>query len=81
MTKNEIVAQLKVEYPTLKKGNNQDGYEDIAGEEYETIISSWADNLLEEQTKQAEESAKAAARQALLDKLGITADEAKLLLS
>jgi hypothetical protein len=30
---------------------------------------------------QAEAEAKAAARQALLDKLGITADEAKLLLS
>jgi len=34
----------------------------------------------EDQAKQAEAEAKATARQALLDKLGITADEAKLLL-
>jgi hypothetical protein len=33
------------------------------------------------ENKQAEATAKEAARQALLDKLGITADEARLLLS
>lgn len=33
------------------------------------------------EAKEAEEAAKIASRQALLDKLGITADEAKLLLS
>jgi len=33
-----------------------------------------------EQAQQAEEAAKEAARQALLDKLGITAEEAQLLL-
>ena len=34
-----------------------------------------------EQTRQAEAEAKATAKAALLDRLGITADEAKLLLS
>lgn len=36
--------------------------------------------IADEATKQAEVEAKATARQTLLDKLGITADEAKLLL-
>lgn len=81
MTKNEIKAQLKKDYPTLKKGSNELGYEILASDEYETMIDMWADNLLE-QTKQAEANTKAEAdKAALLAKLGITDDEAKLLLN
>jgi len=43
-------------------------------------IAQMAKDKAEADAKKAEAEAKATARQALLDKLGITADEAKLLL-
>ena len=81
MTKNEAVAQLKAEFPILKKGNDQDGYQDLSAKEYEETINLWADNLINQIVIQEEERAKATAKADLLDKLGITEDEAKLLLS
>jgi hypothetical protein len=44
-------------------------------------LAQWEIDKTVEEAKAAEAEAKAAARQALLDKLGITEDEAKLLLS
>jgi hypothetical protein len=80
-TKQEIIAELKLEFPTLRVGNDDDGYIDLSAEEYETTIAQWADGKLERLAKEAEAIANATAKAALLDRLGITADEAKLLLS
>jgi TRAP-type uncharacterized transport system substrate-binding protein len=80
MTKEQIITNLKTEFPTLKK--TFDNVEsDMTLEEYEAQIETWAD--LEVTRLAAEESAEtnAAAKQALLDRLGLTAEEAKLLLS
>jgi hypothetical protein len=44
-------------------------------------LAQWEIDKTVEEAKATEAEAKAAARQALLDKLGITEDEAKLLLS
>jgi len=83
MTKAEIISKLKSEYPTLTKGED-DQVITLSAEEYDSVISSWADAELEKQAKElAEAEALATAqaqRQALLDKLGITEDEARLLL-
>lgn len=81
MTKNEIIAQLKKDYPSLRDGSNIEGYVELSADEYEARIAQWADNIL---AKQAEAQAKLDAQNAkaaLLNRLGITADEAKLLLS
>jgi hypothetical protein len=78
MTKAQIVAKLKAEYPTLKVGDDERGYTDLSEAEYEATISQWADNEL---ASEAEATAKAADKAALLAKLGITADEAALLLA
>lgn len=81
MTKNKIITQLKKDYPSLRDGSNINGYVELSAEEYESRIAQWADNIL---AKQAEAQAKLDAenaKAALLDRLGITADEAKLLLS
>jgi hypothetical protein len=84
MTKEQLIAQYKLENPTLQRGSDETGYEEITGAEYDATIESWADAYLEKLAKkEAEELAKAEAatkRQALLDKLGITEDEARLLL-
>ena len=76
-TKAEKIAAFKAEYPTLKVGSDETGYTELNADEYEAKISEWADNIL---AKEAEETARAAAKQALLDKLGITEEEAQLLL-
>jgi hypothetical protein len=76
-TKAQIVTKLKAEYPSLKVGDDERGYTDLSEAEYEATISQWADNQL---ASEAEATAKATDKAALLAKLGITEDEAKLLL-
>ena len=80
-TKQEVIAELKAEYPTLRTGSDEEGYVDLTPAEYEATIAEWADNLLADETKAAELAQAEADKAALLAKLGITADEAKLLLS
>jgi len=77
-TKAEAISVLKKEYPTLRTGDDERGYQDLSAAEYEATIEKWADNQI------ADEAAKAKAatdKAALLAKLGITEEEAKLLLS
>jgi hypothetical protein len=80
-TKAEAIAALKIEHPTLRVGDDEQGYTDLSAAEYEATIEAWADNVLADEAK-AEATLKAEGdKDALLAKLGITADEAKLLLS
>ena len=79
MTKDEIVTQLKQENPTLFYGINDEVIE-MTAEEYEATIQSWADIWLARETKAQAKAEAEAQRQALLAKLGITEDEARLLL-
>jgi hypothetical protein len=76
-TKAQIVARLKSEYSTLRTGDDERGYTQLTSEEYEDTIQMWAEN---EVLAEAQALAAAEAKQALLTKLGITEDEAKLLL-
>lgn len=77
-TLNEMIEIIKAENPNgLRMGDDDSGYTDLSAAEYEAQIAEWAANRLEKETKLAEAEA---AREALLAKLGITADEAKLLL-
>jgi hypothetical protein len=80
-TKAEMIKQLKSEYPTLKSGDDERGYKDLSAADYEATISQWADSLVADNAKAEAEAKAAADKAALLVKLGITADEAKLLLS
>ena len=52
----------------------------LTAEEEAQFQAQYAESKAQADAQQAEAQAKAAARQALLDKLGITEDEAKLLL-
>jgi len=80
----DITQELKAAYPTLTKGNNDDVIT-LESDEYESVIAEWAKDKLAAQDKEALDAAAAiqneADKEALLAKLGITADEAKLLLS
>jgi hypothetical protein len=79
-TKSELIAQCKKENPTLKAIVNDEEIT-LTNDEYEKACADWAEMRFE-QIEKEEAAAKAAADKAtLLAKLGITADEAKLLLS
>jgi len=80
-TKQEIIEIIKAENPTLKVGDDESGYTELSAAEYEVQIAEWADARLIKEAKAAEVEAKATAKTALLAQLGITEEQAKLLLS
>jgi hypothetical protein len=80
MTKNELIAQYKKEFPKLTGQVNNEVF-DLSAEEYEETINRWAENRLKQLEEIAVENQKVAAKAALLEKLGISSDEAALLLS
>jgi hypothetical protein len=84
-TKNEIIEILKTEFPTLRLGDDEAGYTELSESEYNAQIEEWAEVRLVKLNKQiqteAEAQARAQAKAELLERLGITADEAKLLLA
>ena len=80
-TKIQIIKELKSEHPTLRIGDDEQGYTDMIAEDYDAVINGWADNLIAEQEEVSKIESDAKAKETLLTKLGITSDEAKLLLS
>jgi hypothetical protein len=77
-TKSELVAQFKVDYPTLTKGVN-DEVVILETAEYEATIEQWADNqIAKEEAEKAALAAKESA-QAKLAAIGLTADDLKAL--
>ena len=80
MTKQATIAQLKLNYPSLTKQIN-DKVIQLDAEEYEASIDAWADAVMSRAAKKAEAEAKATAKAALLERLGITEAEADLLLN
>jgi hypothetical protein len=80
-TKAQLTKELKAQYPTLKTGDDEVGYTDMSPSEYQATIELWVENKLAELAKITESENKETAKAALLSKLGITADEAALLLS
>ena len=79
MTKNEMIEQLKAEYPTLRTGNEESGYTNLNAEDYEATIAQWADNLIAAQSAETEAKAAKAAAQAKLAAIGLTTDDLKAL--
>ena len=82
MRLNEIKQELLTANPTLKRGSDETGYEQITGEEYQALIKSWAEaayakELKAQETKTLAES-KASAK-VKLAALGLTADDLKAL--
>lgn len=79
-TQNEIIAKLKAEYPTLKVGDDEQGYTDLSPDDYEATIKTWANNQLADEVMAAEAEQAVTDKTALLTRLGLTADEFKTLL-
>lgn len=79
-TKAQMIQIIKAENPTLQIGSDETGYTQLSPEQYEAQIAEWADARLAKLAQKAEAEAKAQAKAELLERLGITEDEAKLLL-
>ena len=80
-TKTEMIAIIKAEYPTLQIGNDEQGYTQLGAADYEAQILDYADSRLAKEAKAEALEQAATDKASLLAKLGITADEFKLLLS
>ena len=52
-TKTELIAELKVEYPNLNRGEDEQVIP-LTATEYEETISAWADSIINEQLKEQE---------------------------
>lgn len=79
-TKEQFIAEYKVQFPTIKVGSEELGYTFLEGEEYETTINVWADDALLKQEVEASIAKAATDKAALLARLGITKEEAQLLI-
>jgi len=80
-TLNEVIEVIRAENPNgIRVGSDEVGYTDLTAAQYEAQIQEWALARLAKLQKNAELEAQAAQKTALLEKLGITEDEAKLLL-
>jgi hypothetical protein len=81
-TKAQMIAALKAEFPTLRVGNEKDGYTELSETEYEAQIAEWSNARLAKEAQIAELAAQATAReaaQAKLAALGLTTDDLKAL--
>lgn len=79
MTLNEIKANLKKEYPAITELHNGEEVK-LSAAEYGARIDEWAQHELAKEQEKEAQALKAQEKQALLDRLGITTEEAKLLL-
>ena len=79
-TLNQMIEIIKAENPDgLRTGSEEEGYTDLTPIQYEEQIVEWANNRLAKEAKAELIAETAIAKEALLTKLGITADEAALL--
>jgi hypothetical protein len=79
-TKAELIAQCKAENPKMVSVINDEEIE-LTGVDYDNACNDWAEMRLAQIELENADTQAAADKAALLAKLGITADEAKLLLS
>jgi benzoyl-CoA reductase/2-hydroxyglutaryl-CoA dehydratase subunit BcrC/BadD/HgdB len=79
MTKNERIAQFRIDYPTLQTGNDEIGYTQMESDEYEATLEKWADNAILEEALRAEKQTARDAAESKLSALGLTPDDLKAL--
>jgi hypothetical protein len=80
MTKQQLIKLCKEQNPVLTQVVNGEQIE-LVGQDYEAACEAWAEMRLEQIAKEQADLEIQASRKALLDRLGITEEEAKLLLA
>ena len=69
MTLEEITQIIRAENPTLRRGNDDEGYTDYSKSEYEATIADWAKGRLEKINKVMAIKEKIDSKIAAFDKL------------
>lgn len=77
-TKEQIIADYKIENPKLYKGIEDEVFE-LNSEEYEAACNEYADIQIEILQKEADAAAKKLTAETKLAALGLTADDLKAL--
>ena len=80
MTKEQYITQFKGEHSELFKQVNGERIK-LTDAEYEATIAEWADNAVAQEAEEAALASKEAEKAAILEKLGLTADELQVVLS
>ena len=80
-TKQQYVAQARSESPQPQYRTVNEEQIELTDDEYEMSLVAWAEMRLEQDAVESAIENKIAARQSVFDRLGLTADEAALLLS
>lgn len=80
ITKQEIIAILKDENPSLTIGNDDEGYTELSSKEYEATIAEWAEARLAKLAINAEKEALRQTKISAYTKLGLTTEEIEALL-
>ena len=78
ITKEQLIAQYKAEYPTLTYGVNDEVFQ-MSVKEYEQTIEKWANFELAKIQEEADKANAKAAAEAKLAALGLDADDLKAL--
>jgi len=80
ITIETFIAELKEQHPTLTKGDDVAGYEELNAEEYEALILDAANDLWRNHEKEQERLQKIEQKTAILERLGMTPEELDALL-
>ena len=78
-TLNEMIEIIKTENPTIKVGDEEQGYTDLTAEQYAEQITEWATNRLAKLTAQEEAETARIVATAKLAAIGLTLDDLKAL--
>jgi hypothetical protein len=79
-TKQEMIEIIKAENPTLRLGDEENGYTELTGNDYDAVISEWADARLEKEQATADAQALRQSKISAYEKLGLTQAEIEALL-
>lgn len=78
-TRAQIIQELKLQFPTLKLGDDDAGYTDLSSEEYEATIEQWADAKLAKETAKLEAEQLRQTKISAYQKLGLSEAEIEAL--
>jgi len=78
-TKTQIIKELKLQFPTLRLGDDAAGYTNLLVEEYEATIEQWADAKLAKEAAKLEAEQLRQTKISAYKKLGLTPDEIEAL--
>jgi hypothetical protein len=79
-TKQEMIEIIKTENPTLRLGDEENGYTELTGADYDAVISEWADARIAKEQAIVDAQVLRQNKISAYQKLGLTEVEIEALL-